>query len=192
MAWGGDDWLTVSRERRWSADFPPLAEAVVLQLQDALYFLKLAGVVHGDIKPNNVTINVTERRVCLIDFDLAEKVGIDGWVPGSRAYYHAWYRAPELHGLPHDQASRTASLKRNLTAAADVFAYGCVVAEIYLGRAPFATDSQQQLGDGVTHWKTMGTRSRDAAVEKWLTRTTVTFTSDGPGRNIIQQTIAHP
>lgn len=80
------------------------AMAVVQQLATALHHLKAMGIVHADVKPENVmVVNRQEKplRVKLIDFGVAfdTATGPD-WKIGT-----VWYTAPEvILGLPLDEA----------------------------------------------------------------------------------------
>jgi serine/threonine-protein kinase len=96
------------------------------------------GIVHGDVKPENIFIT-SEGRVTLVDFGLArlartpqpdaheqptEPVDASANIVGTLAYM-----APEtLRGEP-------------ATPASDVFALGCVLYELITGRQAFGTGS---------------------------------------------------
>ena len=69
-----DDW------REWDGVTPELheelaayvaghAEAVAQDLEKAYALLHVAGVLHGDVKPDNVCLHPETHRVCVIDFD---------------------------------------------------------------------------------------------------------------------------
>ncbi|HVV88126.1 MAG TPA: AAA family ATPase, partial [Kofleriaceae bacterium] len=107
-----------------ACDAEPLL-AVLAQLVDALEFLHGQGVVHRDLKPSNILVDV-DGRVRLLDFglvsriDRAEAISQDGVIVGTLAYL-----SPEqLHG-------------EAATAAADLYALGCVLYQLLTGELPF-------------------------------------------------------
>jgi tRNA A-37 threonylcarbamoyl transferase component Bud32 len=113
----------------------PLAEALPLmrQLAAGLEATHALGVVHRDLKPDNVYVVVEpdgERLVKLIDFGIARPDSLEA-PEGARTAVGRFvgtpaYGAPELFvGSPYSQA-------------ADVYALGIVFFEMLAGRRPFA------------------------------------------------------
>ena len=101
---------------------------IVYQLLKALKFIHSAGVVHRDIKPSNLLLNDDcHLKVC--DFSLARTLDLDQLAteaPLTDYVGTRWYRAIELLlGSTH------------YTVAIDVWAVGCVYAEMLLGRPVF-------------------------------------------------------
>lgn len=102
-----------------------------VQLADALGAVHALGVVHRDLKPDNLILTQRDGRddsVKLIDFGVAQIGQRDAAVVGTAAYM-----APE-------QASPGAPVDRR----ADVYSLGVLLFEIVTGRHPFpsATDSE--------------------------------------------------
>ncbi|XP_069370244.1 uncharacterized protein [Paralichthys olivaceus] len=106
---------------------------VAKQLFVALDFLKDHGVLHTDIKPDNVMlVNMQDQplKVKLIDFGCAMivpqiELGMEIQPYG--------YRAPEISlGLPFSEAI-------------DVWGVGCTLAFLYLGRNPFPVYCKYQM-----------------------------------------------
>lgn len=106
---------------------------IAYQVLRALKFIHSAGVMHRDIKPSNILLS-SDCQAALCDF---------GWARASPEIFSAetqaetteyastrWYRSPEmlLGG-------------RRYTTTVDLWAYGCVVAEINLGRPLFSGTS---------------------------------------------------
>jgi len=103
----------------------PLAEAVgiAIAMCDALEAAHVAGVIHRDIKPDNVLIG-QDGRVVLADFGVAAVAAAEGELSGTPAYM-----APEQ------------ARGETPTPAADVYAVGVVLFEMLAGRRAFAGDT---------------------------------------------------
>lgn len=112
--------------------------AIVAQILRALSYLHAARVLHRDLKPANVLLDFQRLpgapMVQLGDFGLARLVG--AYPRGLTEYVGMrWYRAPEL-----------LLGSRRYAGGVDVWALGCVVGELALGR-PLAmgASAQEQL-----------------------------------------------
>jgi serine/threonine protein kinase len=93
---------------------------IVRQLGGALATLHAAGIVHGDIKPDNVMLDLSLDRAVLIDFGLALGGEDRGGTPG--------YSAPEQFSL---------EVPLRPTSALDVYGLGAVAYAMLVGQAPF-------------------------------------------------------
>jgi predicted Ser/Thr protein kinase len=113
----------------------PLDEAhdVLLQAADGLSAAHRVGVIHRDLKPQNVLVDAS-RRVKLIDFGLAKASFLDGMTATGLIMGTPEYMAPEqVRGRPVD--IRT-----------DVYAFGCVAFHTLAGVPPFRGDSPIAVG----------------------------------------------
>ncbi|MGW5878785.1 serine/threonine-protein kinase [Nocardiopsis terrae] len=99
-------------------------ESVAVGVAAALAAIHGSGIVHRDLKPANVLLSPVGPKV--IDFGIARALeGSDDLTRSSQLMGTPSYMAPELlHG-------------ERATPAADVFAWGCLVAFAGTGRAPF-------------------------------------------------------
>ena len=96
----------------------------VYQILKALKYMHSAGVLHRDIKPSNLLLNA-DCDVKLCDFGLAR--GVEDEEHTLTEYVVTrWYRAPEIM-----LACAT------YTSAIDVWATGCILAELYGRQAVF-------------------------------------------------------
>ncbi len=122
------DGLTLG-EYRDSVDRMPLREAlrIARETAEGLAAAHRRGLIHRDIKPDNIFLEAPGRSVKIIDFGLAReasdeagKITVDGAVVGTPAYM-----APErINGQEVDAKS-------------DLFGLGVILYELLAGRLPF-------------------------------------------------------
>jgi len=99
---------------------------ITQQVLVALDFIHKRGLVHSDVKPENILLaSYSRARVKLIDF------GSSCYLTDRQSSYiqSRSYRAPEvILGLPYD-------------GKIDIWSLGCVIAEMYTGEVTFQNDS---------------------------------------------------
>jgi serine/threonine protein kinase len=107
----------------------PLTDALqyAIEIADALASAHEAGVIHLDLKPENIML--TRRGLKLVDFGIAELQ-----YPGAEASDTVKVRAGTLGYMPPEQAAGGAVDPR-----ADVFAFGAVLYQMLTGCAAFPT-----------------------------------------------------
>lgn len=106
-----------------------------LQIAEALHYAHQSGVVHADLKPSNIMIDLTGRAKVL-DFGLAHWRLFEELQTVSDSGEHLQqlagtipYMSPELvMGRPIDYRS-------------DIFSFGCVLFEMLTGQRPFSADN---------------------------------------------------
>ena len=124
------------------------ATKVINQICSALEYMASQDppLYHRDIKPKNL-INHTKRGIVLIDFGLAKEFKKNRGGNQTEYVSTRWYRAPEL-----------ILRSQTYSESVDIFALGCIMAELYLGRPIFPGISESdQLTRIVT---VLGTPSR--------------------------------
>jgi eukaryotic-like serine/threonine-protein kinase len=107
--------------------------AILKQMASGLAAIHAAGIVHRDIKPNNIMLDGSgsEVRVCITDFGLARAHEAEPSLSGAGLVAGTPdYMAPELYqGQSPSQAS-------------DLFAFGVVLHQVFTGQKPtFAAEN---------------------------------------------------
>jgi serine/threonine protein kinase len=116
----------------------PLPLGAVLRIgaevADALEGVHAAGVVHRDVKPDNLFLCGAARRLALLDFSAAAPDGARG---------PAWEQLTEPGGLIGTPAFMSPEMVqgRAVDCRADLFGLGAVLYLITTGRSPFACGS---------------------------------------------------
>lgn len=109
----------------------------------AIYLLHHCNLIHRDLKPSNVLVNENcEAKLC--DFGLVrlEEEGGDGEMPLMTDYIATrWYRAPEL-----------LMGSREYSKEVDMWALGCMIGEMFNGKAMFPGNSTINQIERVLAW----------------------------------------
>ena len=116
---------------------------IVFQLADVLAVAHAQGIVHRDIKPDNLMLIADAvapggERVKLLDFGIA-KLTHDGDKGGVKTATQA------VMGTPSYMSPEQCAGAGGVDAKTDVYALGCVLFEILAGRPPFVADGPGQL-----------------------------------------------
>lgn len=108
-----------------------------LGLAEALVAIHRAGVIHRDLKPSNIIISDAGPRV--IDFGIARATDATAMTKtGTTLGTPAWMAPEQLQGQPVGQA-------------ADVFAWGCLVAYAASGVPPFGEGPTDAVSYRIVH-----------------------------------------
>src|SRR5579883_801272 len=122
----GQDLRSLIRERK---KLPPEESVAIMeQICLALDAAHAVGVIHRDLKPQNVMLDQT-GRVLVMDFGLARTLEGDGMTQTGALVGTMEYMSPEQAlGKPLDQRS-------------DIFSLGLIFYELLTGETPFRADS---------------------------------------------------
>ncbi|MBI4501019.1 MAG: protein kinase [Gemmatimonadetes bacterium] len=119
---------SLSAAVRRRGPFPlPEAMRVARDVADALDFAHQAGVIHRDVKPDNILLESATGRSLLSDFGIARAVAHGSRETGPGV----------VLGTPHYVSPEQAAGEPELGPRSDVYSLGVVVYEMLAGRPPF-------------------------------------------------------
>ncbi|OBJ49380.1 serine/threonine-protein kinase PknH/PknJ [Mycobacterium sp. 1423905.2] len=118
--------------KRFGPLTPPRAVAIVIQIASALDAAHAAGVMHRDVKPQNILVT-REDFAYLVDFGIASATTDEKLTQLGTAVGTWKYMAPER--FSNDE----------VTYRADIYALGCVLHECLTGAPPYRADSAGTL-----------------------------------------------
>ncbi|HMG21590.1 MAG TPA: protein kinase, partial [Kofleriaceae bacterium] len=145
----------LARERRLPVDD---ALQLVREMADALEYAHRHGVVHRDVKPENVLLQSGHALVA--DFGIALALENAG---GARLT-----RTGITLGTPSYMAPEQAGGDRPIDARTDVYALGAVLHEMLAGESPFAAASHQGMSRNARHEPAISLAARRADVSASL------------------------
>ncbi len=114
------------------------AVSILRDVARALAFAHSHGVVHRDIKPDNVLLS--QGSATVTDFGIAKAIS------AARTESHATLTmAGTSLGSPAYMAPEQAAGDPNVDHRADIYAFGCMAYEVLTGRPPFQASSPSKL-----------------------------------------------
>ena len=137
--------------------FPEIGAMIILQVGRALAHAHAHGILHRDVKPENIMIR-SDGVVKLMDFGIShmvdlERLTVTGQLLGSPAYM-----APE-----HVEG-------RQLDFRTDVFALGIVLYQLCVGRLPFEGKNPHEVLKKIADCKYIDPRTANARIGNRLGR----------------------
>ena len=122
----------LERERQLPVDD---ALDITRAVGDALTYAHALGVVHRDIKPDNILLSGNQARVA--DFGIARAL--------SEVHGGTLTGTGIVVGSPAYMSPEQAAGERELDGRSDVYALGCVLYEMLAGQPPFSGPTQESL-----------------------------------------------
>jgi len=114
----------------------PLAQYYAAEIVNVLEYLHSKGIVHQDLKPKNILLS-EDWHLKLADFGTARflyKESEDEDFVGT-----AEYVSPEV------------LMNKKSTAASDLWALGCIIYELFVGRTPFERETEYWTFEAITN-----------------------------------------
>ena len=115
----------------------PEVLAIGLQIAEALAAAHSRGIIHGDVKPENIVLR-PDHYIKILDFGLAREVTATRMTLGS---------SPALGTLRYMSPEQART--QPLTPASDVFSFGLVLYELTTGQHAFAAASPIDTAQGI-------------------------------------------
>ena len=116
---------------------PETARTLIAQIADALEYAHRQGIVHRDIKPDNVLIDDTNGRALLTDFGIARA---DRLIAST-----SLTQVGAVMGTPHYMSPEQATAEPNIDGRSDLYSVGVAAYQMLSGRLPFNGQSFREL-----------------------------------------------
>ena len=123
-----------------NAPFPVEVAELIAQIADALEHAHSQGIVHRDIKPNNIVLGA-DGTPRILDFGLAKRVSDD-----SDAALGTLTLTGDLAGTPfYMSPEQTLGRRGEVDGRSDLFSLGVILYELCTGHRPFVAEDLQSL-----------------------------------------------
>ena len=121
-------------ERKGKID-PDEARRILGDIAGALHYAHEQGVVHRDVKPDNILIDDENGKPLLTDFGIAQSVASGDTLT----------QVGTTLGTPHYMSPEQASGERDIDGRSDLYSLGVIGYEMLSGRLPFEGDNLREV-----------------------------------------------
>lgn len=110
---------------------------IAIQLADILAYLHKTNIIHKDINPSNILINIETKQVKVTDFSIASRLKTESYQRSNYSFFEGTpaYISPE----------QTGRMNRNLDYRTDLYSLGVTFYELLVGHLPFQTSDLLEL-----------------------------------------------
>lgn len=116
---------------------PRTVVRIISDMARALSAAHRLGIIHRDVKPENILLEGDERHPLLSDFGIAKSADAPGGggITGTGV----------ILGSPHYMSPEQAAADKELDGRSDIYSLGAVAYEMLAGRRPYEASNLQQL-----------------------------------------------